>query len=868
MQPGFSISNSKPPCWANKFLEWYCNPTLLDEIQGDAFELYYREAKLSKTKADWRFVWNVLRFFRWRNIRKGRLFKPLSQPDMIKSYLISGFRNMVRNTTPSLINIVGLSIAIGIAVTVFVLEDSFYNLDAMHTKADRIALVVNHIKDGDETYKSARSPHPLAELLKSNTSVEMVARAGRTAANVRVDEMVFREGIFFADPEFMMIFDFKVVAGDRNTLKRKDQILISESIAIKYFGNKDVVGQLMSIKFSDEHKYEFSVGGILEDSPATSSMYFDILVPATVWEEMNKDRLDDWSNLLASNFILKKPGADWTTFSDELEQFRKFQNQADALRPIQKVELLPLKEVAEASWDISGSLSWSNAPAGMIGILMIGILMILLACFNYMNVAVASVSTRLKEIGIRKVIGGGKREIIVQFLLENLTICFVAFCIGTVLAYYVLVPGFNQAFPIKIEFGVSSWQMATGFFGGLLLFVALISGAYPSIYVSSFNAVKILKGKEKFGSKSKFSKVLLTAQFTLSITSIVACLVFISASYFFEALDWGYTQDETLVVQLQNARQYEEIESQTRAGNIFSGSAGAVHHIGKADEAVNIIFDGKEYSARRFQVGKQYLEIMNVRLKAGRFLDETIASDKLESAVVNEKFMYEMGWTNAIGQSFLCDSVKRYVVGVVEDFYYDDFYSPIDPVVFTLAGQQDFRYMVVKAEPGRLLAAEEELKAIWKKIAPDEPTAVSFQSSVFDNYVRNSKANNQIMVFVATVSVILAAMGLYGLVSYNLTRRLKEFSVRKVFGASVTEIFRLMSRDYLAIVIIAFAVGAPAGAWMMNVMLNAIYPTHIPFIFWPYVLAISLMVAMVGLTILTQFRRVTHENPTETLRVD
>lgn len=857
-----------PPSWANRFLEWYCHPDLLDEIQGDAFELYHREARISKRTADWKFIWNVFRFFRWRNIRNCRLLKPLSQPDMIKSYLISGFRNMVRNATPSIINIVGLSIAIGIAVTVFVLEDSFYNLDSMHTNADRIALVVNHIKDGDETYKSARSPHPLAELLKSNTAVEMVARAGRTAANVRVDEMVFREPLFFADPEFMMIFDFRVVAGDRHALKHKDQILVSESMAIKYFGNSQVVGQLMSIKFNDDHKYEFSIGGILEDSPATSSMYFDILVPAAVWEEINKNRLDDWSNLLASNFILKKPDADWTAFTHELDQFKKFQNQSDALRPIQKVELLPLKEVAAASWDISGSLSWSNSPAGMVAILMIGILLILLACFNYMNVAVASVSTRLKEIGIRKVIGGGRREIIVQFLLENLTLCFVAFCVGTVLAYYLFVPGFNQAFPIKIEFGVSSWQMAIAFFGGLLLFVALISGAYPSLYVSSFNAVKILKGKERFGSKSKFSKVLLTAQFALSITSMVASLVFISASYFFEALDWGYKHDETLVVQLQNARQYEEIASKVRSNKLFAGSAGAVRHIGKSDESANIIVDGKEYFSRWFRVGNHYLEIMNVRLKAGRFLDETIESDQVESAVVNEKFVAKMGWTNPLGQSFLCDSVKRYVVGVVEDFYYDDFYNPIDPVVFTLTRPENFGYMVLTAEPGNLLAAENELKTIWRTIAPDEPTAVTFQSAVFDSYVRNSKANNKIMVFIAAVSIILAAMGLYGLVSYNLTRRLKEFSVRKVFGASVMEIFRLMSRDYLAIVIIAFALGAPAGAWMMNVLLNAIYPTKIPFLFWPYALAISLMIAMVSLTILTQFRRVTHENPTETLRVD
>jgi ABC-type antimicrobial peptide transport system permease subunit len=473
-----------PPRWADKFLEWYCNPTLLEEIQGDAHELFYRTVKNNRPKARLRFIWNVIRFLRWRNFRKDRIIKPSATRDMIQSYFISGIRNMIRNATPSFINITGLSLAISVAVTVFILEDSFYDLDSMHTKSDRIALVVNKIKSGDETYKNARSPYPLAEILKENTAVEMISRAGRTSANIRVDDKVFLERIFFADPEFMKMFDFNVLVGDRNALVNKNQLLISEDIAIKYYGNTDVVGKPMSIKFNDDKKlkYEFSIGGVLENTPANSSMYIDIMVPASVWVEMNKNNIDDWSKLLSSNFILKKDGSDWSSLDSDLESFKKFQNQADPIRAIQSSYLLPLKEVAPASWDISGSLSWSNSPEAMIAISIIGILLLLLASFNYMNVAVASVTTRLKEIGIRKVIGGGKRDIIFQFLLENVVLCFIALCIGTIVAYYFFVPGFNQLFPIKIAFAISSWKMAIGFFGGLLLIIALLSGAYPSIY--------------------------------------------------------------------------------------------------------------------------------------------------------------------------------------------------------------------------------------------------------------------------------------------------------------------------------------------------------------------------------------------------
>jgi ABC-type antimicrobial peptide transport system permease subunit len=227
-----------------------------------------------------------------------------------------------------------------------------------------------------------------------------------------------------------------------------------------------------------------------------------------------------------------------------------------------------------------------------------------------------------------------------------------------------------------------------------------------------------------------------------------------------------------------------------------------------------------------------------------------------------------MGWKEAVGQEFLLDSVKHYVIGVVHDFYYDDFHNPVDPVVFTLTEQDQFIYMVLKAQQGKIMAAEQEVKDAWRKVAPDDPNAVRFQSSVFDNFMRNNRGNDKLMLFIAGASIFLAAMGLYGLVSYNLTRRLKEFSIRKVFGASVSQIFRLMSKDYLVILIIAFSLGAPAGALLMNSLLVSIYPTKIPANLIPYGISILVMLLMIAVTVLLQFRRVVRENPTETLKVD
>jgi ABC-type antimicrobial peptide transport system permease subunit len=214
------------------------------------------------------------------------------------------------------------------------------------------------------------------------------------------------------------------------------------------------------------------------------------------------------------------------------------------------------------------------------------------------------------------------------------------------------------------------------------------------------------------------------------------------------------------------------------------------------------------------------------------------------------------------------DSVKRYVVGVVGDFYYNDFYSGIDPVVMTVTSESDYNFMVVNVQAGTVDAMVSELQSLWKRMSPDDPSNIFMQDRVFDYYLENNRANNAVLYFVAGVAVLLAAMGLYGLVSYNLTRRLKEFSVRKVFGANTSHIFRLMNGDYVWIVLISFGVGAPLGAVLMNQMLFSIYPMRIPATPWPYVVSITVMILMVALTISSLVVRLIRDNPANTLRME
>lgn len=860
-----------PPKWANRFLEWYCRPDLLEEIQGDLVELYIRRAAEHPLAARFQFVWNVIRFFRMRNIRKrkGEIRQTLFSLSMLKSYVITGIRNIGRNIGPSLINISGLSIALACAVTIFILIDSYYDLDTMHSKGDRIYLLTNLVKGTDESQHWANSPIRAGILLsQENPGVEKSVRIQlESGVSVRRDDAVFKERVWFVDMDFLEVFDFPLAEGEKGAL-RDNKIIIEEEMAAKYFGDEDPMGKTLSMKFSTDERVEFTIGAVTRKISDNSSMFFNFLIPMSALERLKLKDMDSWKSFTNATFILFRPGHGPDELFKSLGNIKKLQNEANLIWPITRFELIPLKEVAKRSYELVNSLSWSNHPVAMVALGVIAAFLLLLACFNYMNVAVAAVATRLKEIGIRKVTGGGKKDIVYQFMTENLILCSVALGAGTLLSYVALVPAFNTMFSVHVPFAFSSASMLVAFFAGVLVFTAVLSGAYPSFYVASFNTVTILKGKEKFGSRSKLSKLLLTLQFVLSFTTIVACLVFTASSLYFETLDWGYDYHNTVVVPLQSHEQFITMRDKIAGKAHVVNHAGAVNHVGKSSETITLRIGEETMNVTSFFVGFDYMETINLRLSSGRYFNKSIDSDKSQSVVINESFVKKMGWQRPIGQAVEFVGVKHYVIGVIQDFHNSDFYFKIEPMVFLVAPEEKFRYLIAKAEPGQVEAISESARADWKLSFPDDPYAGFQQYEVFESMFRGNRQTNKVFYFISAIALLLSCMGLYGLISYNLTRRLKEFSIRKVFGASAGNIFTLMNSDYLWILLTAFVIGAPLGYYLMERMLYAVYPYTLPFPVWPFLVTISLMVVTVAITISTQLSRVLRENPTVTLRIE
>ncbi|MGC3945138.1 MAG: ABC transporter permease [Chryseolinea sp.] len=860
----------QPPGWASRFLEWYCRPDILEEIQGDLLELYERSADRSPRLARLQFIWNVVRFFRPRNIRKRKHYMTSTtlSPAMLKSYITSTLRNIRRNQFQSSINIIGLSLALGCGITIFLLLDSYYNRDKFHAKGDRLYLLMNDMKSGSIVEHWTRSPYLIGPTLReAHSAVESVVRVQRDAFSMRRGNTVFNEPVWFTDPEFFDAFSYKVIYGQENALHDPSTIAITKEVAMKYFGRVDVVNEDIQIKYRDDDKVTYKIGAVVNTIPDQSSMHFGVLIPMTQWEQhVEPSKVIQWRTWAGATFIVLKEGHSPNELNSLLETLKKTQHEANDKFQIESVTFIPMDEVAERSFDIKFALSWSNMPAAMIGLGIIASFLVLLACINYMNVAIASVSTRLKEIGIRKVVGGGRQQIISQFMIENIVFCSLATLTGTAISAFILLPGFNSLFPIHIPFSFSSPAMMISFFAGVILFVATISGAYPALYVSSFDAVTIMRGREKFGSKSLLSKVMLTLQFVISFSIIVASFVFINSSKHFESKDWGYQHDGHLYTRVSGLAQYRKLEEQLASNKHVIAYAGAESHIGTTSHITTINIGEDQVAATRFEVGFRYLETMDVKIIRGRSFDESIASDKKESVIINEAFARTLNWRDPLGKTFEFDGQKWYIIGVVQDFNFQEFYTAVEPVFIHIGTEDRYKYIAASVEAGHLNDVSNELRAAWSKLAPDDPYEGKFQNDVFQQFFSSNRSNNKIMITISIVALALAVMGLYGLMSYNLTRRLKEFSIRKVFGASRAHILKEMNRDYAWIVVTAFIIAAPLGWQMVSQMIKAAYPEEIPIPAWPFVLTGGLMVGTVIVTVATQLGRLQSATPAETLK--
>ncbi|WOK05109.1 ABC transporter permease [Imperialibacter roseus] len=856
-----------PPKWADKFLRWYCSPDLLEEIEGDIYEIFEREAAADAQKARRRFIWNVLRFFRWANIKRTNSNYKTNQMGLIKNYFTVGFRNLSKNWGISLINILGLSVAIGMGIAIFIFVDMQTHMDDFHSNRRNIYQLINHVKTENSTAMWADAPLLIGpDLVDKHAGVDNVVRVEFQYGNMRFGDNVFSELVSFVDPALLKVFDFPIKYGDINALENKSYVVIDKNTAEKYFGRENAMGKDVSIKYSNGMIQNYTVGAVMDKTPDKASFSFEIMVPMDNFFDLQLEDHYDWAYSTDAIFIEMKEGRQPQELEETFSGFVALQNQTSSKWPIEKFEMVPLEQLALRSFEIDGSISGSGHPAGRIGLSVVAAMLVLLACFNYMNISVTAATRRLKEIAMRKVIGGNRRQIIYQFILENMILCTFALGLGTVMSYYFFLPGLNTMIPITIPFEFSSLPMLIAFFGGLLLFIGMVSGAYPAFYVSKFQPTSIFRGNEKLGSKNVFSKILLGFQFFFAISTIIACFVFTDNAIYQAEKDWGYNPKGIISMPLVEASDFQALRDAANRNTAVLSYAGSNYHVARANKLTKADVLDKEVKTYAFHVGENYMETMGFRLKEGRFFGDSKAADQSGSIIVTEMFVEKAGWGDAIGQQVTYDSTRYTVVGVVEDFMCNAFYDEMLPTVFTAAPEEGFNYFVVKTAAGNEKELDEYFASAWTGIAPNDPYNSKYQVDVFDYFFKENQGNIVVISFISGLAIVLACLGLFGLLGFSIQSRKKEFGIRKVLGADATQIIRIASKQYFWTILIAFLLGAPAGAFLITQMINAIYPDPKETTVLPFILAMGIVLVTTAVTVASQVAKATSVNPVDTLR--
>lgn len=852
-----------PPYLAKKLLSFMRHYSEEYSSDGDLVEEYREIAKeRGKCVAYLWYWWQVL-----YAIPTYILLQTEFGGTMFKNIMKLAFRNFVKNKMFLFISLVGLSVAIGCSTISFVYVDYMNNMDSFHENVDEVFQVEKVINMSGNTQVYGDTPIPLGPSLAADfPQVRRVARINNGWGTFRYKDRVFREQFLFVDEEFFDMFTFPLLAGNKDALKDKNSVIISEKYAEKYFGKEDPIGKEIIVSHNDEYQQLFFVKGIARD-PYNSSIRFDILLTYEKRLDWGVKDLNDWSIWNWATFIQLSNPDDIISIESGMDKYIKLYNAANEDRPVSSFIFEPLSKISKNSYKVRNSIGVGAYPIGLVIIFLAGLFLLLIACLNYLNIGIVTATRRLKEIGIRKVLGSSRFNLVIQHIGENVLLCSIAVILGVLLAKLYLFPSFINALGRPIEMNLLGNYRLWLYFCMTLLITGIGTGGYPALYVSRFQPVNILRKTLKVGGGTKITKMLISFQFVLTFITIATSINMAQNAAYQKSRDWGYNQEQVIGVRLDGEKHYEIYKNVISQNPDILSIAGSRNHIGGSSSRDIVVYEGNKYEITRFSVGYDYLKTMQLRLKEGRTFDRNLATDLDNSIIINEKFATSMGWEQPLNKSVVIDTNSYSVIGVVEDFHYRTFASPVGPAMFRLCDKNDFIYLLVRSKAGAAAQTAETLEENWKTTIPNEPFNVFYQDEIWDGYFRNLDGITMLFSFIAGVAIVISCMGLFGLISINILKRMKEISIRKVFGATVVTIINLLNKNLIIIMIISTVIATPICYFFVRSIL-AFYEYHSPMNIFSFLIAGLLMTIISLLTVVSRIYKAARSNPVDTLRIE
>lgn len=786
---------------------------------------------------------------------------------MLKNYLKTSLRSLTKNPLSSFINLFGLAVAIGICLIVYSFMEFDMTIDDFHENKDKVYLTTFHVdRDGTERHLGL-SPTPLGEMLRKDfPQIQKVCRVEDFGAVVVLDDKVFNESIRYVDPEFLEMLTFPLKWGQASSLDDLNSIIFSDFMAEKYFGRENPIGKDVVLRFGDIRK-TFTVTGVAEKFPLAHAIDFGFLINFENVSTTHPDYdLTNWRGFVNATLIEVERPADLATVADNMDRYKELQNSVREDWAISSFEFVKLADLHNRSGDIWSDISSGTSDEGRLVLPIIGIFMLMLACFNYINIAIVSAAKRLKEIGVRKVIGANKKLVILQFMAENIFVTLFALVFGLLLGMFVFLPWFNQLFNINLELRMTDGNLWL-FLLSVLLFTGVASGIYPAFYIAKFEVVRIFKGSVQFGKKNKLTKVFLAFQLILACITITCGVIFSQNTTYQANRSWGYDPTESLYVRVPDESAFNKMNAAMMQNPNVLQTSGSQNHLGRSTLTRVIDTPERQYEIQELAVDAKYLESIGVELLAGRLFRDQFESDKT-TVVINELMAKSMELDDPIGTTFKIDSIQYQVIGMVRDFHVYSFFNEIRPAMFRVADKENYRYLYMKVMSGTSEETYTALQEEWAALFPETPFNGGHQQDVFGNYFEEIGNHAKFMKAVAFIAVMLAALGLYGLVTLNVSGRVKEFSIRKVLGARLGHIATNITKQYVLLFIIALAIGGPVSFFLMEALLDAVYEYHIPMTVSGVLIAIVLLIIVLLATVSTQVGKVSKTNPVNGLRTE
>ncbi|SDT63398.1 putative ABC transport system permease protein [Mucilaginibacter mallensis] len=814
---------------------------------------------------------------------------------MIKSYFKITLRNLQKQKTLAFINVFGLSIGIACftLLSLFVINE--FSFDKFHKNAANIyrPYVLDNTLNGQpgegftdfSIGKMTMGEAMKRDLPDIQNFVRLQLPWGENV--VRTDRNVERASLTFADKSLFSVFTFPLKYGNAATaLHGINDIVLTETRAKELFGTDDVVGKIIEIQIGTTFQ-PFMVSAVAKDMPANSTIRFDILGNFLFAQKNSLIIGNNWHPTVWQTYVQLRPGS--ALPGDQLQLARFYMN----LNPNYAADLKssgltwkkneqpfifklqPLLSIHTDSW----FHGWSFTDYEVIDPKTIWILLtiaggiLLIACINFTTLAIGRSAGRSKEVGVRKVIGAGKRQIIFQFLTETLLLTIISAVLGLLLAK-ILLPGFNQLSGRELQLSIALYPQIVLLLAGLVLVVGLLAGSYPAVVLSNFKPVEVLKNKIRIGGSNLFTKSLVTFQFVLSIILIVATTVILQQTKYLINKNPGFNKDNVIAIDASQVDPNKIFPSFKQAVLDYPGIMGvtsAMAGLGAGNDLLGYSDPGGSgISAAINGVDPDYIKVLGMQLLAGRNFEPIGANDTVKRIIINETMMRAFKWTaqNAVGQTIKnFQGRTAHVIGVVKNFNYRPLSEGVKNQVFETSADKGYTHFYVRINPGNPSPALRVIQKAWNSVAPGIPMKYTFLDDDVNNYYNSEQRWSNMVGWASGISIFLACLGLLGLTALAAINRIKEIGIRKVLGASVINITNLLLSDFLKLILVAFAIASPLAWYFMHKWLQD-YANRINISWTIFLLAGGFTIAIAVITISFQAIKAAIANPVESLRAE